>query len=83
MLAKIGGQRVRFNFVGAFKSPGYDTNDVGFMRRADQRSMNSWVQIRGDKPNRWFRTRNINFNQWAQWNSRGDRLQSGQNINSH
>lgn len=81
--AKIGGQRVRFEFIGGFKSPGYDTNDLGFMRRADQRSMNSWVQVRSDKPTHWFRSRNINFNQWAGWSSRGDRLSSGQNINSH
>ena len=46
----------------------------GFMRRADQRSMGAWVQIRSDKPTRWFRSRNINFNQNASWNSSGDRL---------
>jgi hypothetical protein len=81
--AKIGGQRVRFNFNAGFKSPGYDTNDVGFMRRADQRTMSAWVQLRSDKPNRWFRSRMINFNQNANWNSSGDRLWSGQNVNSH
>ena len=83
MIQKIAGQRVRGNFIVGFKSPGYDTNDLGFMRRADQRSMNSWLQIRSDTPSRWIRTRNINFNQWAQWNSSGDRLNSGQNVNSH
>ena len=43
--------------------------------------MSNWLQIRSDKPNRWFRSRNINFNQWANWNSDGDRLVTGGNVN--
>ena len=31
----------------------------------------------------WFRSRRINFNQWAAWNYDGDRLQRGENINAH
>ena len=80
-IAKIGGERVRFNSNVSFKSPELDINDVGFMRRADQRSANNWLQVRSDRPNRWFRSRNINFNQWAQWNTDGDLLGSGGNVN--
>src|SRR6185369_5006997 len=79
--SKIGGQRVRFNSNLSCKSPGLDVNDVGFMRRADQRSMSNWLQIRSDTPNRWFRSRNINFNQWANWYGDGDRLGSGGIVN--
>jgi hypothetical protein len=80
-ISKIGGENVRFNSNVSIKSPGLDINDVGFMRRADQRSMNNWLQIRSDKPNRWFRSRNVNFNQWASWNTDGDLLGSGGNVN--
>ena len=80
-ISKIGGERVRFNSNVSIKSPGLDINDVGFMRRADQRSMSNWLQIRSDKPNRWFRSRNVNFNQWANWNTDGDLLSSGGNVN--
>ncbi len=82
-ISKIGGQRVRFTSTLAFKSPGFDINDVGFFRRADTRSMNNWLQIRSDVPTRWFRSRMINFNQWAAWNFSGDRLTSGGNVNAH
>jgi Domain of unknown function (DUF5916) len=82
-ISKIGGQNVRFNSNVGFKSPGFDINDVGFLRRADSRNMGNWIQIRSDRPNRWFRSRMINFNQYAGWNSDGDRLYSGGNINSH
>ena len=80
-ISKIGGERVRFNSNASFKSPGLDINDLGFMRRADQRNLNNWLQVRSDKPNRWFRNRNVNFNQWALWNADGDLLSSGGNVN--
>ena len=45
--------------------------------------MSNWLQVRSDTPNKWFRTRNINFNQYAGWNFDGDRLFSGGNVNAH
>jgi hypothetical protein len=80
-ISKIGGERVHFNSSLSFKSPGLDTNDLGFMRRADVRNLNNWFQIRSDKPDRWFRSRNLNVNQYASWNADGDRLVSGGNVN--
>ena len=35
-----------------FKSPGFDINDVGFLQRADQRTMSNWMQVRTSKPSR-------------------------------
>ena len=82
-ISKISGQRVRFNAQMGFKSPGFDLNDVGFLRRADQTWTSNWFQIRSDKPNKWFRSRNFNINQWAAWNYDGDRLFSGENVNTN
>jgi hypothetical protein len=82
-ISKIGGKHVRFNSNIAFKTPGLDFNDIGFMRRADERTVGNWLQIRSDTPTRWFRSRNINFNQYARWNFDGDRVFSGGNVNSH
>jgi hypothetical protein len=82
-ISKIGGQRVRFNSQIGFKSPGFELNDVGFLRRADERWMANWFQVRSDVPNRWFRNRNLNFNQWAVWNYSGDRLFAGENVNGN
>ena len=82
-VSKIGGQRVRFNSQVGFKSPGFELNDVGFLRRADERWMANWLQVRSDAPNRWFRNRNLNFNQWATWNYSGDRLFAGENVNGN
>jgi uncharacterized protein DUF5916/cellulose/xylan binding protein with CBM9 domain len=81
---KIGGERVRFTTNVGVKSPGFEINDVGFMRRADQRSMSNWIQVRYEKPKRkYLRSFRYNLNQWAAWNYAGDRLFSGFNVNAH
>jgi len=82
-ISKIGGQRVRFNSNASVKSPGFDSNDIGFMRRADQQTMSNWLQWRNDKPNRYLRSFRFNLNQWAGWNYGGDLLNSGGNVNAH
>jgi len=82
-ISKIGGERVRFNSNVAFKSPGFDINDLGFMRRADQRTTGNWLQWRHERPSKYLRSFRINFNQWAGWNFDGDRLFVGGNINAH
>ena len=82
-ISKIGGERIRFESNVGFKSPGFDINDLGFFRRADEKTMNNWLQIRSEKPSRWFRAAYLNFNQYAGWNYDGDRLGSGGNVNAH
>jgi uncharacterized protein DUF5916 len=82
-VSKIGGERVRFNSNVGLKSPGFDINDVGFMRRADQRSMSNWLQVRYERPTKWYRSFRYNLNQWAGWNFDGDMLNLGFNVNAH
>ena len=80
---KISGERTRGNSFIGFKSPGFDVNDLGFQSRADDISISNWFQVRDDKPGKYVRNRNINFNQWAGWNFDGDLRFSGANVNSH
>ncbi len=82
-LAKIGGERTRFNSNVSLKSPGFDINDLGFMRRADQRNMSNWLQVRYERPTTWYRSFRYNLNQWAGWNFDGDLLNHGYNVNAH
>jgi hypothetical protein len=82
-ISKIGGERVRFNSNVSLKSPGFDINDVGFMRRADQRNMSNWMQVRYERPTKWYRSFRYNLNQWAGWNFDGDMLNLGFNVNAH
>jgi Domain of unknown function (DUF5916)/Carbohydrate family 9 binding domain-like len=81
--SKIGGERTRFNTNVGFKSPGFDINDLGFQRRADERTMGNWFHMRHDTPGTYVRSFRWNLNQWAGWNFGGDRLWSGANVNMH
>lgn len=45
--AKIAGEHLRFNFHTGYKSPGFEVNDIGFLRRADERWTSNWVQVPG------------------------------------
>ncbi len=82
-ISKIAGSKVRFTSNTSFKSPGLDINDVGFMRRADTRSMSNWIQFRNDTPSKYLRSFRWNLNQWGTWNNGGDRLDLGGNVNAH
>ena len=82
-VSKISGSRLRFNTNVTFKTPGFEINDLGYLRRADQITTGNWVQLRDDTPSRHLRTFRINFNQWAGWNFGGDRLYLGGNVNAH
>jgi hypothetical protein len=81
--SKIAGSRLRFNSNVGFKSPGLEINDIGFMRRADLRTMGNWMQWRHDKPSKYLRSFRFNLNQWGAWNFGGDRLDMGSNVNAH
>ncbi len=80
---KIAGERTRFNANVGFRSPGFETNDLGFQPRADEIWQNAWSQVRDDRPGTLVRTFMINFNQWYGTNFGGDRQRLGGNVNAH
>lgn len=82
-LQKIGGRRVRFSFAADYKTPGFDVNDVGYVRRADEMTQSGWVQVRWDTPTTWYRNFRVNLNEWSGWNAGGDRRYAGTNVNAH
>lgn len=78
---KIAGDRIQFSSDASYKSAGFDVNDLGFLARADETSINNWLQLRHDKPSTYVRSVRIEFSQWAAWNVDGDRLFSGGDVN--
>jgi hypothetical protein len=81
--SKISGEEVRFSSVASFKSPGFDANDLGFMRRADDISQSNWIQFRRDRPSARVRSFRWNLNQWSSHNFDGDLQYVGGNVNAH
>ncbi len=71
--SKITGRKVHGNWYFGFKTPGFETNDLGYLERADDISMSNWVQLIDDVPGAHVRSFRINFNQYAAWNFEGER----------
>ena len=66
--SKIAGERTRGNINIGYRSPGFEVNDLGFQRRADEIPQNVWVQYRWNNPGKYKRNGTINFNQWSAHN---------------
>jgi hypothetical protein len=80
---KIAGRKTRMMSNISYKTPGFDTNDLGYLQRADDIFLVNWVQLIRETPTTRVRTFRINFNEWTSWNFDGDRRVIGGNINAH
>src|SRR5690606_26970602 len=59
----------------------YEVNDAGFLSRADIVNNGNWFGLNFVTPTKLYRTLYVNFNQWNDWTTNGERLQSGVNVN--
>ena len=82
VIQKLGGN-LKYMAATAWKSPGLELNDIGYMRQADDILEVVWVGYRIYKPFSIFRNMNLNFNQWTEWNFAGESTGPGMNINAH
>jgi hypothetical protein len=81
--AKVGGGKIMFETSYQRVSPGFESNDLGFLRRADWQSWATWGTIRFNKPGPFFRQMFINFNEWNEWTTEGLPLERAVNTNVH
>ena len=58
-------------------SPGFETNDVGFMQRTDIISTHALMQYVNQTPTRGFREKNLWFGTWQNRNFDGDTIERG------
>lgn len=67
----------KFNLKAHAYSPGFDTNDVGFLTRTDLISSHAVVLYNNPVPGRFFRDRNWWLGKYNSWNFDGDELKNG------
>ena len=72
---------IRFQTGVAWRSPGFEINDIGFLRDADQINQFTWVGYRKRNFGR-FDQWNLNFNQWLDWDTSRTFLGARFNVNS-
>jgi hypothetical protein len=82
-IGKFGGGITRFQSSYQRRSPGFEINDVGFLRRSDQQSHATWFALQFRKPTKMYRTFQMNFNEWNDWTTSGMMTETGVNTNWH
>ena len=82
-LDKISGQHLQFESALQRRSPGFDSNELGFLRRADQTSWNTWAGYFDRKSNLFYNRFQWNNNWWQYWTTAGLPLERAYNTNVH
>ena len=82
-VGKYGGDITRFETSFVAQSPGFEVNDLGYLRRADIFDWSTWASLNFQSPTRVYRWAFVNGNTWHHWNTSGDRIESAMNFNGH
>jgi hypothetical protein len=82
LFGKTGGA-VRFETSYLRRSAGFEVNDLGFLRRADQQSWSTWAAKSWNKPAFIFQQGQWNVNWWQFWTTEGLPTERAANTNAH
>ncbi|MFH1851446.1 MAG: DUF5916 domain-containing protein [Candidatus Neomarinimicrobiota bacterium] len=82
-IGKFGGKHWRYQIGEQTTSPGFEPNDIGFNREADNKARFFWAQYREDTPNDYYQRWNINFNAWQGSSFGTESPNYGGNINGN
>lgn len=82
-LGRGGSEGIRFQTGVASRSPGFEVNDAGFQRNADEVNQFGWTSYRRARPFSGFRAAQLNFNQWNDWDHSGQHLRTQFNVNGN
>jgi len=80
---KAGNGKWMYTFWLTWRSPGYNPNDIGYMRANDEIQQIFWVGFRQREPFSIFRNFNVNFNQWFGETFGLEKKYIGGNVNAH
>lgn len=82
-LGRSSGGRIRFETGVGWRSPGFETNDLGFLRLADEINQSTWLGYHVNDPFSVFHRFSVNTNHWMNWDFDGLHLWDSYNINTH
>ena len=80
---KTGGQHLLFETDYQRRSAGFEVNDLGFLRRADQVSWNTWMGFFDRHQRKYYNRFQLNNNWWQYWTTDGLPLEAAYNTNVH
>ena len=79
--SKVSGQHLMFESAYQRRSPGFEINDLGYLRRADQTSYGTWVGFFDRSPRLFYQRFQWNNNWWQWWTTSGLPLEAAYNTN--
>ncbi len=82
-LSRTSNHQLVFQTGAAWRSPGFEINDLGFMRAADGINQFTWVAYQQRNPVKVFDRFAVNGNQWLDWDYGGNFLSSRFNVNGN
>jgi Domain of unknown function (DUF5916)/Carbohydrate family 9 binding domain-like len=80
---KIGNGHLSYGAAFLWKTPGLELNDMGYLRETDQMLQVLWANYRIWEPKSFYRSININANQYKGWDFSGNNLFDGLNVNGN
>jgi hypothetical protein len=80
---KVGGQHLLFESAYQRRSPGFEPNDLGFLRRADEQSWSTWIGYFDRREHLFYQSFHWNNNWWQDWTDNGLALQRAYATNLH
>ncbi|HEX8725774.1 MAG TPA: DUF5916 domain-containing protein [Gemmatimonadaceae bacterium] len=83
LFGKVAGQHLMFQSAYQRRSAGFEVNDLGYLRRADQQSWNTWVGFFDRHQRAWYNKLQWNNNWWQYWTTTGLPLEAAYNTNLH
>jgi hypothetical protein len=82
-LSRTSNHQLVFQTGVAWRSPGFEINDLGFMRSADGINQFTWVAYQQRNPIGVFDRFQVNGNQWLDWDFGGNFLGARFNVNAN
>ena len=79
-LTKISGKNLKGSLTFGQSSPGYDVNELGYMRSANLKKLNSSIEYEDFVPKKYWQIISLSFGTWQDWDYSWDNGSSG--INS-
>jgi Domain of unknown function (DUF5916)/Carbohydrate family 9 binding domain-like len=80
---KVGGEHLMFESAYQRRSAGFEINDLGYLRRADQQSWSTWAGWFDRRQTPLYNRLQLNMNWWQYWTTTGLPLEAAYNTNLH
>lgn len=84
MFTRTGNNtNLMYQVGGAWRSPGFEINDLGYMRVADEINQFGWISYVRRNPFWILNSLQVNANEWSDWDFGGSPLQKAVNLNTN